>query len=79
MTPPSLPVVAGDKDQLLQQALGRLQASPRPGGAANADEGGPIVTASRRLPAVAASYAPFPDGTDPRLRSALAARGIEQL
>lgn len=76
MTPPSLPVVAGDKDQLLQQALGRLQSSPRPGGA---DEADPIVTASRRLPAVAASYAPFPAQTDPRLRAALAARGIEQL
>ena len=72
----SLPVVAGDKDQLLQQALGRLEASARPGGPDDAD---PIVTASRRLPALAASYAPFPEETDPRLRSALAARGIEQL
>jgi DEAD/DEAH box helicase domain-containing protein len=72
----SLPVVAGDKDQLLQQALGRLQASARPGGPDDAD---PIVTASRRLPAVAASHAPFPDEADPRLRAALAARGIEQL
>src|SRR6478752_3299341 len=51
MTPPSLPVVAGDKDQLLQQALGRLEASPRPGGPDDAD---PIVTASRRLTALAA-------------------------
>jgi DEAD/DEAH box helicase domain-containing protein len=72
----ALPVVSGDKDQLLQQALGRLQASPRPGGP---DEADPIVTSSRRLPAVAASYADFPETTDPRLRSALAARGIEQL
>jgi DEAD/DEAH box helicase domain-containing protein len=72
----SLPVLAGDKDQLLQQALGRLQSSPRPGGA---DEADPTVTASRRLAAVAASYAPFPEGTDPRLRAALSARGIEQL
>jgi DEAD/DEAH box helicase domain-containing protein len=76
MTSPSLPVLAGDKDQLLQQALGRLEASARPGGRDDAD---PIVTASRRLPAVPASYAPFPDETDPRLRAALAARGIEQL
>src|SRR5687767_7904148 len=75
MAPPSLPVVSGDKDHLLQQALGRLAASPKPGGA-DADA---IVTATRRLPAVAASYAPFPDQTDPRLRGALAARGIEQL
>jgi DEAD/DEAH box helicase domain-containing protein len=72
----SLPILAGDKDQLLQQALGRLQASPRPGGP---DEADPIVTASRQLPAVAATYADFPESTDPRLRSALAARGIEQL
>jgi DEAD/DEAH box helicase domain-containing protein len=75
MSSPSLPVVSGDKDQLLQQALGRLAASPRPGGA-DADA---IVTASRRLPAVAATYAPFPADTDPRLLRALAARGIEQL
>src|SRR5829696_5111919 len=71
----SLSVLSGDKDQLLQQALGRLSASPKPGGA-DAD---PIVTASRRLPAVAATYAPFPSDADPRLLNALAARGIEQL
>ena len=71
----SLPVVAGDKDTLLQQAVARLGTSPRPGG----PDGEPIVTATRRLPAVAASYAPFPEETDPRLTAALAARGIEQL
>src|SRR4051812_21157053 len=76
MALPSLPVLAGDKDQLLQQALARLEASARPG---RPDQADPIVTTSRRLPAVAASYAPFPDTTDPRLRAALAARGIEQL
>jgi DEAD/DEAH box helicase domain-containing protein len=75
MPSPSLPVLAGDKDQLLQQALGRLAASPRPGGP-DADA---IVTATRRLPAVPASYAPFPEEADARLRAALAARGIEQL
>src|SRR5687767_3617695 len=75
MAPPSLPVVSGDKDHLLQQALGRLAASPKPGGA-DADA---IVTATRRLPAVAASFAPFPDQTDECLRGALAARGIDQL
>jgi DEAD/DEAH box helicase domain-containing protein len=75
MAPPSLPVVSGDKDQLLQQALGRLAASPKPGGP-DADA---IVTATRRLPAVTATYAAFPEQTDPRLRTALAARGIEQL
>ena len=75
MAPSSLPVISGDKDQLLQQALGRLAASPRPGGP-DADA---IVTATRRLPAVGATYAPFPEQTDERLRAALAARGIEQL
>ena len=37
-----------------------------------------IVTADRIIPACEASYAPFPDGVDPRLRSALAARGVVQ-
>jgi DEAD/DEAH box helicase domain-containing protein len=67
--------VSGDKDRALQDAVARLGLSPRPGG----PDGDPIVTATRRLPAVNAQYAPFPDGTDARLRSALAARGIEQL
>ncbi|MDP9324019.1 MAG: DEAD/DEAH box helicase [Acidobacteriota bacterium] len=39
----------------------------------------PIVTASHRLPAMAASFAPYPEGTDDRLISALRARGIEQI
>lgn len=38
-----------------------------------------IVTAVRRLPAVAAAYAPFPDNIDPRLKAAFASRGIRQL
>jgi DEAD/DEAH box helicase domain-containing protein len=37
------------------------------------------VTAVRRLPAVAAQYAPFPEALDARLVSALRTRGIEQL
>ncbi|HTI37943.1 MAG TPA: DEAD/DEAH box helicase [Vicinamibacterales bacterium] len=75
MAAQTLPVVSGDKDRALQEAVARLGLSPRPGGPA-AD---PIVTATRRLPAVAAQYAPFPSRTDARLRAALAARGIEQL
>jgi DEAD/DEAH box helicase domain-containing protein len=71
----ALPIVSGDKDRLLQEAVARLGLSPRPGG----EDADPIVTATRRLPAVPASYAPFPDETDARLRNALAARGIEQL
>lgn len=74
MTLPALPVVAGDKDRLLSEALDRLARSPIPGGR-DAD---PIVTATKRLPAVAAEYGDFPAGTDPRLLAALAARGIER-
>jgi DEAD/DEAH box helicase domain-containing protein len=71
----TLPVVSGDKDRSLQDALTRLTDSRAPLGAA-AD---PIVTAVQRIPAVSATFAPFPEGTDDRLRGALAARGIEQL
>ena len=38
-----------------------------------------VVTAVRRLPAVEAAYAPFPDGIDPRLRAAFESRGVRQL
>jgi DEAD/DEAH box helicase domain-containing protein len=38
-----------------------------------------VVTAVRRLPAVEAAYAPFPEGIDPRLTAAFASRGIHQL
>ncbi|MBA3231290.1 MAG: DEAD/DEAH box helicase [Acidobacteria bacterium] len=71
----TLPVVTGDKDRSLQEVLRRLNASKAPGGP-GAD---PVVTAAHRLPAVPASFAPYPDGADPRLKSALAARGIDQL
>ena len=37
------------------------------------------VTAVRRLPAVAAQFAPFPEALDGRLTQALASRGVEQL
>src|SRR6266540_2378840 len=37
------------------------------------------VTAVRRLPAVTAQYAPFPDALDERLRHALQSRGIDRL
>jgi DEAD/DEAH box helicase domain-containing protein len=75
MAIPTLPVPAGDKDRSIQDALTRLTASPAPLGR-HAD---PIVTAAHRMPAVPARHAPFPDGTDHRLRAALAARGIQQL
>ena len=75
MASQSLPVIAGDKDRSLQEVLGRLASSRAPLG----PDADPIVTASHRLPAVPASFAPFPAETDERLRAALAARGIEQL
>jgi DEAD/DEAH box helicase domain-containing protein len=71
----TLPVITGDRDRSLQDVLGRLTSSRAPLGR----EADPIVTAAHRLPAVAASFAPFPEETDDRLRGALAARGIEQL
>ncbi|MEN3339670.1 MAG: box helicase protein [Acidobacteriota bacterium] len=75
MAQQTLPVVTGDKDTSLQEVLTRLTASRGPVSA----ESDPIVTAAHRLPAVGASFAPYPEGTDARLRSALAARGVEQL
>ena len=71
----TVPVLSGDKDRLLQAALDRLNASPAPLGVVS----DPVVTAVHRLPAVAASFAAYPEGTDERLRGALAGRGIEQL
>jgi DEAD/DEAH box helicase domain-containing protein len=75
MSSQTLPVISGDKDRSLQEVLLRLSGSRAPLGA----EAEPIVTAVERLPAAAASFAPFPDGTDERLRAALAARGIDRL
>ncbi|HET9261448.1 MAG TPA: DEAD/DEAH box helicase, partial [Vicinamibacterales bacterium] len=71
----TLPVVAGDKDRSLQEVLSRLTVSKAPLGR-DAD---PIVTAIQRMPAVAASFAPYPEGTDPRLCASLASRRIEHL
>ena len=75
MSSHTLPVVAGDKDRSLQEVLNRLTASRAPLGA----EADPIVTAAHRMPAIPASFAPYPAGTDPRLCAALASRGVEQL
>ena len=71
----TLPAITGDKDRSLQEVLNRLTASRAPLGA----EAEPIVTAAHRMPAVPASFAPYPEGTDERLCAALAARGIDQL
>jgi DEAD/DEAH box helicase domain-containing protein len=71
----TLPAVAGDKDRSLQEAVGRLSLSRGPAGF----DSDPIVTTTRRLPAVPPSFADFPAETDERLTRALAARGIQQL
>jgi DEAD/DEAH box helicase domain-containing protein len=75
MASPTLSVITGDKDRSLQEAVSRLTYSARPGGA----DAEPIVTAVRRLPAVAPEFGPYPEGTDARLVASLAARGISQL
>jgi len=71
----TLPVVSGDKDRSLQEVLRRLTASRAPLGA----EAEPIVTATHRMAAITASFAPYPEGTDKRLAAALAARGVDRL
>jgi DEAD/DEAH box helicase domain-containing protein len=38
-----------------------------------------VVTAVRRLPAIEAAYAPFPEGIDARLKAALEKRAVHQL
>ncbi len=75
MAPHTLTVVAGDKDRSLQEAVSRLTFSPKPLG----PEADPIVTAVRRLPAISSSHADYPGGTDARLITALASRGIDRL
>ena len=44
-----------------------------------ADTPDEVVTAVRRLPAVEASYAPFPNSIEPRLKAAFERRGVHQL
>jgi DEAD/DEAH box helicase domain-containing protein len=77
-----LPAVRVADDNALDAALGRLvtpvcvvpgELPERP------DTPDLHVTACRRLPAVAAQFAPFPEALDPRLRQALQSRRIEQL
>ena len=63
------------RDSALDAALERLA----PGPPERADTPDLHVTAVRRLPEVPAQYAPFPEALDPRLKGALATRGISQL
>ena len=64
------------KDSGLDEALKRLSATPRPysGGLQDDD---PVVTALKRLPAVEAIHAPWPD-LHPRVLRAYADRGIDR-
>ena len=77
----SLPALTGNKDESLQAALSRMLAEFESGARAGVltAEDDPHVTAVRRLPQVAAQYAPFPEALDPRLQRAMRARGLEQL
>ena len=68
--------VRASRGGALDQALSRFAPTCRPIVPDTPDH---HVTAVRRLPAVAAQYAPFPEGLDARLTSALATRGISQL
>jgi DEAD/DEAH box helicase domain-containing protein len=61
------------RDGALDAALDRLA----PGRVADRSDTPDLhVTAVRRLPAIAATYADFPSTLDPRLRQALASRGV---
>src|SRR3954462_3706214 len=70
-----LPATRSHSESALDAALDRLADGPvdRP------DTPDLHVTAVRRLPAVAAQFAPFPDALDSRLTQALGSRGVEQL
>lgn len=74
---PVLPVDARSKDESLTQALSRMLSEHDR--ALRASEDDPHVTAVRRLEAVEARYAPFPEAADPRLVKAIGSRGISQL
>src|SRR3972149_672307 len=70
------------RDGALDEALERLapgRPPERPGPPHRPDPPALPVTAVRRLSAVAARFAPFPEALDPRLRQALETRGIGQL
>ncbi len=64
------------KDVAVEAALDRLVPGDRRGYPDSPDQ---IVTAVRRLDAVEARHAPFPDRLDPRLKGVLTSRGIEAL
>jgi DEAD/DEAH box helicase domain-containing protein len=71
-----LPAVRVADDGALEAALSRFVPGDVPD---RPDTPDLYVTAVRRLPALAAEFAPFPDALDPRLIQALRSRGIESL
>ena len=71
-----LPARRDQHDTALDAALARLAPGQLPDLPDTPDH---HVTAMRRLPAVAAQFAPFPDGLDSRLKQALQTRGIQEL
>src|SRR5262245_35374755 len=70
-----LPARREPHDLALDAALARLGTDRAP----DFDRPDAYVTALRRLPALAASYAPVPEALDARLKQALAGRGIDRL
>ena len=72
----ALPAVASNKDHSLDDALTRMV--PARHLAEPADRPDAHVTTVRRMDAVAAQYAPFPEAIDSRLTEVLEARGIRQ-
>ncbi|HEX7139209.1 MAG TPA: DEAD/DEAH box helicase [Vicinamibacterales bacterium] len=77
-----LPAVRVADDNALDAALGRLVSPVNlvPGDLPDRPDTPDLhVTAFRRLPAIAAQFAPFPEALDARLTQALRSRGIEQL
>ncbi len=65
------------RDTALELALRAVLPGPWPADRPDNPEG--LITAVRRLPDEEARYEDFPAGIDPRLRAALANRGIERL
>ncbi|MCX6538934.1 MAG: DEAD/DEAH box helicase [Acidobacteria bacterium] len=65
------------RDTALELALRAVVPGPWPVDRPDSPDG--FITAIRRLPEEEARYEDFPAGIDPRLRAALASRGIERL
>jgi len=70
------PGVGEHKQVALQSALTVLASGSALDRPDTPDE---VVTAVRRLPAIEAAYAPFPEAIDPRLKAAFEKRGVHQL